>query len=149
MNIFLDTNAIVKLYHKEHGTTNLNNFIEDNKDDLILTITDLSKLEFHSVFYKEVRTGNFEIGKALEVFSLFNRDLNSFNIIEITSNIKEFAVDLLNKYGIKNSLRTLDSMQLAGAIYFDNFFKVDYFISSDKKLLNVAKDFFFTFNPED
>lgn len=149
MNIFLDTNAIVKLYHQEKGSENLLRFIEDNNDHLVLTITDISKVEYHSVFYKKVREGHIEINKALEVFDLFVKDLNNFNIIEINSIIKDYAIDLLNKHGKKNSLRTLDSIQLAGAIFFNQFLKVDSFICSDKKLLNIAKEYFMVFNPED
>ena len=56
---------------------------------------------------------------------------------------------MLDSLGIKYSLRTLDSLQLASAIFSNNYSKIDYFVSSDKKLLNVAKEFFQIINPEE
>jgi hypothetical protein len=43
----------------------------------------------------------------------------------------------------------LDSIQLASAIFFNNYSKIDQFISSDKILLNISKEFFTILNPED
>jgi len=56
---------------------------------------------------------------------------------------------MLDSLGIKYSLRTLDSLQLASAIYSNNYSKIDYFVSSDKKLLNIVKEFFQIINPEE
>ncbi len=56
MNLFFDTSALVKLYHKEDGSDYLADFLNQNKDDLVITISDISKIEFHSAFLKRVRT---------------------------------------------------------------------------------------------
>lgn len=55
MNLFLDTSALVKLYHEEAGTDNLTEFLEKHSGDLILTISDLTIIEFHSAILKSVR----------------------------------------------------------------------------------------------
>lgn len=44
MNLFLDTAALVKLYHKESGTADLSNFLREQSSDLILTISDLAHI---------------------------------------------------------------------------------------------------------
>lgn len=48
MNLFLDTSALIKLYHNEIGTSELLNFIKMNSKELIITITDISKIEFYN-----------------------------------------------------------------------------------------------------
>jgi len=149
MNLFLDTNALVKLYHTEAGSVNLQKFIENNSDWLILTITDLSKIEFHSTFMRRVRIGDITKEKAYKVFNFFNDDLIQFNLIDIDNSIKNFAIQLLDFTTINYSLRTLDALQLASAILSNNIITIDYFVSSDKKLNNVVKEYFKVFNPED
>ncbi|MGH7495663.1 MAG: hypothetical protein ACREOO_25180 [bacterium] len=48
MNVFLDTNAIVKLYHQESGTDDLTNFLTLHQGNLIITISDLAKIGLYS-----------------------------------------------------------------------------------------------------
>ncbi len=55
MHLFLDSNALVKLYHAEAGTENLLYLLNENANDLILTISYISKIEFHSAFLKRVQ----------------------------------------------------------------------------------------------
>ena len=59
MHLFLDSNALVKLYHAETGTENLVCLLKENAYDLILTIADISKIEFRSAFLKRVRTKDY------------------------------------------------------------------------------------------
>ncbi len=85
----------------------------------------------------------------LEVFQLYDKDFQKFNVISVDNFIKNIAMQLLDNLGLKYSLSTLDSLQLATAIFSNNYSKIDYFISSDKKLLNIAKEFFQIINPEE
>jgi len=41
----------------------------------------------------------------------------------------------------------LDAIQLSTAIVSHQIIPIDYFVTSDKKLFKVAKDYFPTFNP--
>lgn len=70
-------------------------------------------------------------------------------MVPVDSIIKNLAMILLDDIGKKLSIRTLDSLQLASAVFFNNFLKIDYFVASDKKLLNVTKEFFQVLNPEE
>ena len=57
MNVYLDTSAVIKLYHWEVGSDELLAFLRGNADDLILTVADITRTEFHSTFLRCVRTG--------------------------------------------------------------------------------------------
>jgi hypothetical protein len=71
-----------------------------------------------------------------------------FNVIEVNHEIKKFAITLLNSVAYKRSLRTLDAIQLSSAIVSHQIVPVDCFVTADKKLLKIAKDYFSSFNPE-
>jgi predicted nucleic acid-binding protein len=148
MNIFLDTNAVVKLYHHEAGTDNLANFLTLHQNDLVITISDLTKIELHSTFLKRVRMKQIDLKTVYQVFESFDNDAKMFNVIEVNHEIKKFAITLLNGVAYKRSLRTLDAIQLSSAIVSHQLFPIDYFVTADKKLLRVAKDYFPSFNPE-
>lgn len=148
MNAFLDTNAVVKLYHQEAGTANLTNFLALHQSDLVITISDLTKIELHSTFLKRVRMKEIDLKTVYQVFAAFDNDTKMFNVIEVDHEIKKFSITLLNGVAYKRSLRTLDAIQLASAIVSHQIVPVDYFVTADKKLLRIAKDYFPAFNPE-
>jgi len=148
MNVFLDTNAVVKLYHQEAGTDNLTNFLTLHQSDLIITISDLTKIELRSTFLKRVRMKQIDLKTVYQVFDSFDNDAKMFNVIEVNHDIKKFAITLLNSVAYKKSLRTLDAIQLSTAIVSHQLVSIDYFVTADKKFLRVAKDYFPAVNPE-
>jgi len=148
MNIFLDTNALIKLYHREKGTEELTNFLNTKENILTLSVTDLSKTEFYSAIYKRVRMGQLKIETAKIVLQKFSNDFDKFNVIRFDDKIFKTSLELLDLHSVEMSLRTLDSLQLAASIVLNNLLKIDYFISSDKILLKAASEYFVIFNPE-
>ncbi len=44
MNLYLDTSAVIKLYHRETGSERLLAFLRRNADDMILSIADITKM---------------------------------------------------------------------------------------------------------
>jgi len=148
MNLFLDTSAIIKLYHQEVGTEKFSKYLSDIKGDLFLTTSDLTKLELHSTLLKRSRMKEISNKNLVQLFRLLEKDFQNFNIVVINQVIKDIAIQLLDSIGLKYGLRTLDSLQLASSLYSNNYFKIDYFVSSDKKLLNIAKEYFPIINPE-
>ena len=149
MNLFLDTSALVKLYHEEAGTENLSEFLYRYADNLVITISDLSLTELHSAFLRRVRTGEIEQSVADEIFKGFDADAKMLNIVETDHVIKIFSVRILDVFGGKMSFRTLDAIQLSTAIISHQTVPINYFVSSDKKLLKIAEKYFSIFNPED
>lgn len=135
MNIFLDTSSLFKLYHTEGDTKFIENIFSDNKIQIVY-LSELAKIEFTSTVWKKVC--NKEIGelKAKEIIGHYEIDLGKYTFSPIESIIIEQARKLITKYGI-NGLRTLDSLQLATAIYLKN--EVDLFITSDKLLSEFFK----------
>lgn len=148
MNVYLDTSAVIKLYHRELGSDELLAFLRRYADSLIITMADLTRIEFHSAFLRRVRTGEFELDPVQRVFKAFERDLRMFNLITVDDTIKRLAVLLLDHIAYQRSLRTLDAFQLATAFFSHRFIPIDRFVSSDQKFLNVAQEYFSVFNPE-
>ncbi|MBF0121418.1 MAG: type II toxin-antitoxin system VapC family toxin [Desulfobacterales bacterium] len=149
MNVYLDTSAVIKLYHREIGSEQLLNFLKCHGNDLILTVSDITRTEFHSAFLRRVRTGEIALETVYKIFEGFDRDLSMFNLISVDDNIKKLAVMLLDQIAHKRGLRTLDAFQFAAALFCHQFVQVDRFITSDQKFLNVLQDYFKVFNPED
>lgn len=149
MNVFLDTNAIVKLYHQEAGTDSLTDFLARHRSNLIVTVSDLTRIELHSTFLKRVRMKQIKLTNAYQTLAAFDDDAQMFNIWEVDNTVKETAAALLKDIADKRSLRTLDAIQLSSAIISNQIIPVNYFVTSDKKLLKVAQDYFAVFDPED
>ena len=71
-----------------------------------------------------------------------------FNVITVDDTVKHLAVMLLDQIAHQRSLRTLDALQLASALFCHRFMKIDTFVTSDQKFLNVAQKYFPVFNPD-
>ncbi len=148
MNLFLDTSAVIKLYHKESGSESLTDLLLQYEEDLVLTISDICKIEFHSAFLRRVRTNEIDRTIIEHVFEYFEQDLNFYHIVEVNDIVKQSAVNLLDELAWEKGLKTLDAIQLASAIVSNHWLPINYFISSDQKLLKIAKEDFEIFNPE-
>lgn len=149
MNVYLDTSAVIKLYHKEVGSDELLAFLRSHADDLILTVADITRAEFHSAFLRRVRTQEIPLDPVYAVFDAFDRDLSMFNQISVDETVKKIAVTLLDRIAHQRGLRTLDAFQLAAALFCHQIILVDTFVTSDHRFINVAKEYFTVFNPEE
>jgi uncharacterized protein len=148
MNWFMDTSALVKLYHHELGTDHLIQSLSRHPDNLVITLTDLSRVECHSALMKRVRIGKLSLTKATETATLLEQQLKRFRVVTVDRIAKEFAIHLLHQLAYQNNLATLDAMQLATAILSHQELAIDYFVACDQRLLSFAQSCFKTFNPE-
>jgi predicted nucleic acid-binding protein len=148
MNLFFDTSAVVKLYHKETGTNNLINSLQRHSDNLILLIADISRLEFRSAVMKRVRIKEIKLKAAQNMVEMFDNDMRMFNVVEVNIIVKNLAMQLLEGIAPKTNLGTLDAIQLATSVLTHQGIAIDYFVACDKRLLSFAKQYFNTFNPE-
>lgn len=114
MKIFIDTSSLIKLYHTETGTEELDNLFQDFSIEEIF-LSDLTKIEFDSAIWKKVRTKELKKDEALDLIKLFRNDFDKFSFINIDDDLIAQAKKLIEKYGI-NGLRTLDSIQLSSII---------------------------------
>lgn len=149
MNVFLDTSVLVKLYHHEEGTDNLWNFLTSHSTNLFLTISDLTLIEFRSAFLKRVRMQEIKLEMVTQVFANFEQDIELMNIVEIDKWIKNRAIELLDEHAAIRNIRTLDSLQLSSAIISNESFAIDYFVTTDQRLLDIAQLYFQIYNPVD
>lgn len=130
MRIFLDTSSLVKLYHREPGTKELENLFS-NFEIEIVRLTELSLIEFYSAIWKKVRMLEINQQKAEVIINLFERDFKKYMFIPINSAIIEMSKNFITKYGLQG-LRALDAIQLSTAALLIN--QVDLFKTGDKLL---------------
>lgn len=134
MKIFLDTSVLVKLYHQEDETDALDLFFSTSKITAIY-LSEITKIEFESTFWKKVRTKELSEPEALRILEIFERDSFKYLFTPTDTIVIERARVLISNYGIKG-LRTLDAIQLATAVLLSP--QVDLFLTSD----NLLKLFF-------
>lgn len=135
MKIFLDTSSLLKLYHRESDTADL----EQQLSKLAISeifLSELTKIEFSSAVWKKVRTKEISKTQAETTQSLFEADFEKYTFITIDSVVVETARMSITKYGVEG-LRTLDSIQLASAVLLAQ--EVDLFLTSDKLLDSCFK----------
>ena len=134
MQIFIDTSALVKLFHEENGTDSITRLIENNKGDLF--ISELTILEFTSALQRLLRAGYIEKDNLQIAMSAFKDELILFNIRSLNKTVIKGAEQLLTKHGHAVGLRTLDSIQLSS--YSSLNLDEGLFVASDSNLLNAA-----------
>lgn len=114
MKIYLDTSSLIKLYHTESGTDDLDNLFENNSIQEIL-LSEITKIEFNSAIWKKVRTKDLTIDEAIGITDSFTNDYDNYSFVGSNYDLILQAKDLVTKYGVQG-LRTLDSIQLASVI---------------------------------
>lgn len=114
MKIFLDTSSLIKLYHTELGTDDLDKLLDENSVEEIF-LAEIAKIEFNSAVWKKVRTKDLTKYEAVEIIDSFQSDYPNYSFISTDHQLLIIARDLIAKYGIAG-LRTLDSIQLASIL---------------------------------
>jgi uncharacterized protein len=130
MKIFLDTSALVKLYHQEAGTSELENVFAQATITHIF-LSELAKIEFASTVWKKVRTKEMNEQQANETLAFFEQDFGTYSFVAVDRLIVEQARELITQYG-KHGLRTLDSIQFSTAITLSE--RVEAFLTADNLL---------------
>ena len=130
MKVFLDTSSLIKLYHKENGTKELQSLFLESKI-LQIFLSELTKVEFASTIWKKIRTKEVSLDNGIMILNLFQEDLSNYHFIMVDGLLIEQARMLMLSYGIEG-LRTLDSIQLSTCVSLKN--EVDLFLTSDKLL---------------
>lgn len=113
MVYFFDTSALVKRYHREPGTEVVDDAFDDLGTDCV--ISDLGIVEFYSAFAKKVRVGELPGNRFETLIQAFGKDVrtDTIQVLSLDDEDKRSAVSLIETYGVSQSLRTLDAMQLA------------------------------------
>jgi predicted nucleic acid-binding protein len=135
MRIYLDTSSLIKLYHTESGTEELDGIFESNQVQEVF-VSSLTKVEFNSALWKKVRTKDLIEIEAVEIMASFEADYSNYSFIEVTQEVLLVAKELISKYGL-NGLRTLDSIQLASILKVKS--KLDLAITADDLLNSLIE----------
>ena len=114
MKLYLDTSSLIKLYHTEPGTVELDNILaNESLEDIFLSF--ITVIEFNSAIWKKVRTKELSEEIALAIIDAFSNDYPNYKFVDINNDLIVTAKELVTKYAI-HGLRTLDSIQLASII---------------------------------
>lgn len=130
MKIFLDTSTLVKLYHKEVDSGELEFYFSESKITGIY-LSELSKAEFSSAFWKKYRTKELDKPSVVQIINLFQKDFAKYFFVPVSAAIIDAATLLLSKY-CEHGLRALDSIQLSTCVELRN--NIQKYFSSDKLL---------------
>ena len=133
---YLDTSALVKLYHQETGTEQVEALFTQSENSLI--ISELAVVELHSTVARKLRTGEINEEAYGEVLKNFDDDCKRrFVVTLLNAAVIEKARRLLQKYGKVKALRSLDALHL-GACASAQTDGPLIFVCSDSRLLEIA-----------
>ncbi len=132
-SLFVDTSALVKYYYPEAGSERVESILLKARQ---VYLCQIAVTEFASALMKKMRTGTLEKEKQVVVWNVFLDDLNTGQMELISLDERHYlkAADIIRDYGRKESIRTLDSLQLVAALDVPD----TKFIAADKFLSRIA-----------
>jgi len=108
---YLDTSALVKIYHQEQGTDAL---LPLYAGEQTIYISELSRIEFLATVWRKCREGLIGDDALSIVCARFDEDVaERYRLLRFTSLVIEQAESLLLRYGKAYPFRTLDCLQFA------------------------------------
>ncbi len=136
---FLDSSALVKHYHPETGTAEVDGLWNDPALDIF--ISRLSAVEIVSAFAGKVRAGTISAADFDALRRRFLADLakkkRPLSVRLVALHFRE-GERLLRQHALTVRLRTLDALQLAVALDLRTRGVVKHFVCADRELLAVA-----------
>jgi predicted nucleic acid-binding protein len=135
---YLDTSALVKNYHAESGTADVQRILGETGSEFF--ISRLATVEMLSGFAGKVRTGQFSSTDFGNLRRRFLADVKKRMVrpLRVLNVHYQLAGDPIGKHAMSRQLRTLDAIQLAVALHFHQSFPIDHFVCADHKLCDVA-----------
>lgn len=135
---FLDSSALAKLCHAEVGSAAVGQMVLRSAATIL--ISRLSVVEVQSAFAGKVRSGAISAGDAAGLRRRFLEDIANgvFRVVAVTSDHYDQAGELIERHGASQSLRTLDSLQLAVALRLHRGGAIENLVAADKVLCKAA-----------
>lgn len=135
---FLDSSALVKRYHQESGSAEVEALFRgpDNR----FFISRLALVEVHSSFARLVREGLLTEADFGKLVLRLDADVASgvLAVAAVNSRRLDAASSILRTHGLTNNVRTLDAIHLATAQVLHGRSRLAAFVAADKKLLASA-----------
>lgn len=137
--LYFDTSALVKNYHVEEGTPQVQALIGMVHGECL--ISRLAAVEMLSGFAGKVRAGVLSSADFGTLRRRFFADIRRKTVrpLRILNAHFQLAGDLIGKHAMSRQLRTLDAIQLAVALHFHQAFPLDHFVCADQRLCDVAR----------
>ena len=133
MICFLDTSALVKLFHEEEGSEQIVSLFKRGTQ---IWVSDLARLEIMSALYRRFRNHELDELRLQTAVQAIEAQLQNVTIEPITRITMDEALMLLKLHGKNHGLRTLDALHLAtfNLISESNW----YFVTADHNLMVAA-----------
>jgi len=140
--LFLDTNALLKLYLSETGSNWLRNYVKGEQ----ITISELALFEIATVLRRRYIEGNFSRMEVIDLFGQIRIDALNYQIMPLGGVLQlDRLANLVFSLPANLRIRSLDSLHLTAAtLAFEAAInetppEIFVFVSSDKQLLGVAQ----------
>lgn len=146
---FYDTSALVKRYHTERGTADVERLFADTS--ATHTVSRLGAIELLSAFAIKVRMGAVPASSMQTALAHFQSDHGGriIRVLRMRGTHYRLADGLLLRYGVQLGLRTLDALQLAVALEQRQQGRLTHVVASDADFCAVAEaEGFAVINPE-
>jgi predicted nucleic acid-binding protein len=138
---FFDSSALVKRYHLEAGTTEVNRLFSEQYSRHF--IARLAVVEVQSALVRKAREGllslpDFDLVRQKFLDEITQRRLQ---VVRVTELHYRTAERLIRQYGLQSGqprLRTLDALQLAVALEVRQQTQLDFFVSADENQCGAA-----------
>jgi predicted nucleic acid-binding protein len=127
---FFDTSALIKHYILETGSKTVDDLMTKAKG---IRVSSLYRLESMSVIRRLLKEKMINRYQYDELKINVDYDFNYFDALPITSSVEELAYSLIDTH----QLKTLDSIQLASCMLFQNV--IDCMVVCDQKLIKAAQ----------
>ena len=133
---YLDTSALVKVYHREAGTGAVLNIYRSDDE---IAISELNKIELLSAAYRKYREHEITHEALAAVTEKFEDDIDErYDVLKFSSLVVDEARSLLRRFAEDRALKALDSIQFAFfSIYCD---RQTVFVCADATLDAIARD---------
>lgn len=135
---FFDTSALVKHYHVELGSPNVD--LIPGESGSAYFIARLTLAEAPSLFAKKVRTGEIADVDFDRLRLRFFADVRIRTVtpVRILNAHFESAGDLIARHGKTRQIHTLDALQLAVALAIQQPVPIDQFVCADQRPCDIA-----------
>lgn len=135
---FFDTSAFVKYYHREQGSHAVAAIFAE--PDRVIRVSNLGVLETQSVFAMKVRMGvlDSKAANSLRARMLADISAGTFSVQALQQSHLTQAAQLIGAHGFQRQFKTLDALQMAIALDLARLGRLDRFVASDRRLLEVA-----------
>jgi hypothetical protein len=135
---FFDTSAVVKRYHLETGSSNVDKILAE--PDSSHLISRLGFVEAVSAFALKVREGQIQASDFSAYRKRLLADVRNRTLSVVRVRVSHFrqADELLQKHGMVVKFRTLDAIPLGTALDLRARAMLDYFVCADVNLGKIA-----------